>query len=200
MEFEIPKEFIQPYVDNCKKLIFEQSKKGISEDEILKKILIYFKENELEEIIDKKDSSSCCYEFALNTLNIYYPYSATSDEFKFAEFINSNKTFEEIKSKDEIRVNQMVVYYSNPREYLHAGIIESTQNKKIKVISQWGDEIKLIHPIERINHVYGNKYKIFKINKLENEIYESEENLQFNHMNKIFNEMKSMEDAIFRKT
>jgi hypothetical protein len=163
MEFKIPKEFIKPYVKDVMKLAQEGLKKGLSEQEVWTNVLYYFNENELEYIVNKEYDVDSCYEFALKNLKINYPRSIRRNSFEFTDFVNSNKIFEEINSKKERGLNQIVVYYSNPSEYLHTGLINSINNEKIRLISQWGDEIQITHPLERIDITYGDKYKIFKI-------------------------------------
>ncbi len=169
MEFKIPDEFLQNYVYQAKQIFQEFINKReqghkISNDTIAEAIEDYFKSFNMHISIGSTKFNSC-YSFALDQLGIDFPLGAYNRDQIFSEFVNSSDLFFEIENENDISSDQMIVYYFAKSRYLHAGIVEESSDSGLIAVSQWGSDNILIHPFERISENYGNRYKIFKINK-----------------------------------
>ncbi|MAG50698.1 hypothetical protein CL621_03635 [archaeon] len=168
MEFKISDEFLQNYVIQAKNIFqkfIDKRNHGheISNSTISEAIENYFKSFNMHILIGSTKYNSC-YSFALDHLGIDFPLGTYNRNEAFSEFVDSSDLFSEIENERNISSDQMIVYYFSKSNYLHAGIVEESSDKGLMAVSQWGSDNILIHPFERVNKNYGDKYKIFKVN------------------------------------
>lgn len=165
MEFSVPKKYQKRYLKDA---IRKGTKRNTIDAEVVYNKLrasnftVDFKETEWFKdngvLLDVETGDFDCFCYAFNKLNI-----RSFGSKNYSEFIANKDYFTEIESVNDLAVDQLVAYYSNPHKILHVGLIMETSNKQIMVRSKWGLNAVLIHPVNKVDPVYGDKYNVFNV-------------------------------------